>query len=58
MSEETKEPKAFEDLWLMCATSGKWFDGQLRYENVRGSADPEVGDDSITVPLGKGDDER
>ena len=43
MSEETKEPKAFEDLWLMRATSGEWFDGQLRYENVRGSADPEVG---------------
>lgn len=43
MSEETKEPKTFEDLWLMRETSGAWFDGQLRYEDVRKGADPEVG---------------
>ena len=43
MSEETKEPKTFEDLWLMLETSGAWFDGQLRYEDVRKGADPEVG---------------
>lgn len=36
-------PKTFEDLWLMCETSGAWFDGQLRYEDVRKGADPEVG---------------
>ena len=35
MSEETKEPKTFEDLWLMRKTSNAWFDGQLRYEDVR-----------------------
>lgn len=29
MSEETKEPKTLEDLWLMRETSGAWFDGQL-----------------------------
>lgn len=43
MSEETREPRTFEDLWLMRNTSKEWFDGQLRYENVRKGADPEVG---------------
>lgn len=43
MSEETMEPRTFEDLWLMRKTSKEWFDGQLRYENVRNGADPEVG---------------
>lgn len=38
-----KDPKTFEDLWLMRKTSREWFDGQLRYENVRKGADPEVG---------------
>lgn len=37
------EPRTFEDLWLMRETSNAWFDGQLRYENVRKGADPEVG---------------
>ena len=43
MSEETKEPKTFEDLWLMRETSNAWFDGQLKYVNVRKGADPEAG---------------
>ena len=43
MSEETTEPKTFEDLWLMRETSNEWFDGQLRYEDVRKGADPDVG---------------
>ena len=43
MSEETMEPRTFEDLWLMRETSKEWFDGQLRYENVRNGAEPEVG---------------
>lgn len=43
MSEEIMEPRTFEDLWLMRKTSKEWFDGQLRYENVRKGADPEVG---------------
>ena len=43
MSEETMEPQTFADLWLMCETSNAWFDGQLRYEDVRKGADPEVG---------------
>ena len=43
MSEETKKPQTFEDLWLMRRTSKEWFDGQLRYENVRKEAEPEVG---------------
>ena len=43
MSDETREPRTFEDLWLMRETSKEWFDGQLRYENVRKGADPEVG---------------
>ena len=43
MSEETKEPKTFADLWLMRETSGAWFSGQLSYEDVRKGADPEVG---------------
>ena len=43
MSDETREPQTFEDLWLMHKTSGAWFDGQLRYEDVRKGADPEVG---------------
>ena len=29
MSEETMEPRTFEDLWLMRETSKEWFDGQL-----------------------------
>ena len=37
------EPRTFEDLWLMRETSKEWFDGQLRYENVRKGAAPEVG---------------
>lgn len=37
------EPRTFEDLWLMRETSKEWFDGQLRYENVRNGAEPEVG---------------
>lgn len=43
MSEGTMEPRTFEDLWLMRETSKEWFDGKLRYENVRNGADPEVG---------------
>ena len=43
MSEETTEPKTFEDLWLMRETSNGWFDGQLKYVNVRKGADPDVG---------------
>lgn len=43
MSEEAKEPRTFEDLWLMRETSNAWFDGQVRYENVRKGADPEAG---------------
>ena len=43
MSDETREPQTFEDLWLMRETSKGWFDGQLRYENVRNGADPKVG---------------
>lgn len=43
MSEGIMEPRTFEDLWLMRETSKEWFDGQLRYENVRNGADPEVG---------------
>lgn len=43
MNKETMEPRTFEDLWLMRETSKEWFDGQLRYENVRKGADPEVG---------------
>lgn len=38
-----REPKTFEDLWLMRETSNAWFDGQLRYEDVRKGADPEDG---------------
>ena len=38
-----REPGTFEDLWLMRETSGAWFDGKLRYEDVRKGADPEVG---------------
>lgn len=37
------EPRTFEDLWLMRETSKEWFDGQVKYENVRKGADPEVG---------------
>lgn len=36
-------PRTFEDLWLMRETSNAWFDGQLRYEDMRKGADPEVG---------------
>lgn len=43
MSEETMEPRTFEDLWLMRETSNAWFAGQLSYEDVRKGADPEVG---------------
>lgn len=43
MSEESLEPKTFEDLWLTRETSNAWFDGQLSYEDVRKGADPEVG---------------
>lgn len=43
MSEETMGPRTFEDLWLMCETSKAWFDGALRFEDVRKGADPEVG---------------
>lgn len=43
MSEETMEPRTFEDLWLMRETSNAWFDGCLRYEDVRKGSDPEVG---------------
>ena len=43
MSDETREPQTFEDLWLMRETSKEWFDGQLRYENVCNGAEPEVG---------------
>lgn len=43
MSEEAKEPKTFEDLWLMRETSNAWFDGQLRYEDVHKGVEPEVG---------------
>ena len=37
------EPRTFEDLWLMRETSKEWFNGQLRYENIRKGAAPEVG---------------
>ncbi len=43
MSDETREPQTFEDLWLMRATSNEWFDGQVRYKNVRNGSNPEVG---------------
>lgn len=43
ISDETREPQTFEDLWLMCETSGAWFDGQLKYEDVRKGTDPKVG---------------
>lgn len=43
MSEESLEPKTFEDLWLMRETSNAWLNGQLSYEDVRKGADPEVG---------------
>lgn len=43
MSDETREPQTFEDLWLMRETSKAWFDGALRFEDVRKGADPEVG---------------
>lgn len=43
MSDESLEPKTFEDLWLMRETSNAWFDGQVRYENVRKGDDPAVG---------------
>lgn len=36
-------PRTFEDLWLMSKTSKAWFDGALRFEDVRKGADPEVG---------------
>lgn len=43
MSEESLEPKTFEDLWLMRETSNEWFNGQLKCVDVRKGADPEVG---------------
>lgn len=43
MSDEPLEPKTFEDLWMMRETSNAWFDGQVRYENVRKGDDPAVG---------------
>lgn len=43
MNKETMEPRTFEDLWLMRETSNAWFDGQVRYEDVRKGADPDVG---------------
>lgn len=43
MSEETMEPRTFEDLWLMRETSNEWFNGQLKCVDVRKGADPEVG---------------
>lgn len=43
MSEETREPQTFEDLWLMRETSKAWFDGALMCESVRKGADPEIG---------------
>lgn len=50
MSDETTEPRTFEDLWLMRETSKAWFDGQVRYENVRKGATPEVGAvDSVSL---------
>lgn len=51
------EPRTFEDLWLMRETSKAWFDGQLRYENVRKGADPEVGAvDSVSVHVAPASD--
>ena len=43
MNEGTTEPRTFEDLWMMRETSNGWFDGRLRYENIRKGAAPEVG---------------
>ena len=57
MSEGTMEPRTFEDLWLMRETSKAWFDGRLRYENVRKGADPEVGAvDSVSVHVAPASD--
>lgn len=51
------EPRTFEDLWLMRETSKEWFDGQVRYENVRNGADPEVGMvDSVSLHVAPSSD--
>lgn len=36
-------PKTFQDLWFMRETSNGWFNGQIKYENVRGNNPPEAG---------------
>lgn len=57
MSNTTMEPRTFEDLWLMRETSKEWFDGQLRYEDVRKGADPEVGMvDSVSLHVAPSSD--
>lgn len=51
------EPRTFEDLWLMRETSNAWFDGCLRYEDVRKGADPEVGMvDSVSLHVAPSSD--
>ena len=51
------EPRTFEDLWLMRETSKGWFDGMVRYENVRKGAAPEVGAvDSVSVHVAPASD--
>ena len=57
MSEGTMEPRTFEDLWLMRETSKEWFDGMVRYENVRKGTAPEVGAvDSVSVHVAPASD--
>ena len=57
MSDETMEPRTFEDLWLMRETSKDWVDGMVRYENVRKGAAPEVGAvDSVSVHVAPASD--
>lgn len=52
-----KEPKTFDDLWLMLKTSREWFDGQLRYEDVLKGAYPEVGMvDSVSLHVAPSSD--
>ena len=43
MEDTTTFPETFEDLWLMRETSNGWFDGSVKYENIRCDATPEVG---------------